>query len=322
MSAPYTYPQFFYQTPYLYPFHNQPIITPFVPPCPLPPSPRGDAGGRRVRFEDEDPYPQTRPRPPSWYAGMPGTAPAPNPAPFPSPPMMYVPLPVPVAGPPPSYAHQRRRSDGAIPGMHPGWVPVPWMTYPYPQYPAPPPSQFHPLLNGEGQTPLLFFDLSIHAFNPLRVASPGSTTGKALTLEELQQQATYPGVTKMIITCDAIPQWPITLEPVDVNSNFLSVNRGANPQPITLGDVLVAIHRHLQTQISHRDWVKLSNDEATQIARAYTRRCRTFPSAESFEASQGVRKVDYLKDRYVFKGLTRRRGEDGFEYVKLLVGLR
>ena len=314
MSA---YPQYFYQTPYLYPFHNQPVISPFIPPCALPPSP---AGGRRVHFEDEGTYPQTRPRPPSWYAGMPGTAPPPNPAPFPSPPMMYVPLPMPVAGPPPGYTHHRRRSDGAIPGVQGGWVHVPWVTYPYQQQPAPPPSQFHPLLNGETQSPMLLFDMSIHSFNPLRITSPGSTSGRSLSLDELQQQATHPGVTKMIITCDAIPQWPITLEPANNNSNYLSVHRTVDNQPITLGDILVAIHRHLQIQISHRDWVKLSNDDTTQISRAYTRRCRTFPSVEQFETSQGVRRVDYLKDKYIFKGLTRRRGEDGFEHVKLLIG--
>ncbi|CAL1700046.1 unnamed protein product [Somion occarium] len=320
MNAPYVYPQFFYQTPYLYPYHNQPVNSPFIPSCALPPSPHGDAGTRRVRFADEEQYPQTRPRPPSWHAGMAGMAPPPNPAPFPSPPVLYAPLPMPVAGPPPGYVPQRRRSDGNVPGMNHAWIPVPWIAYPQPQYQARPPPQFHPLLNGETQTPMLFFDLSVHAFDPLRLISPGRRAGKSLALDELQQQATHPGVTRMVITCDAIPQWPITLEPYDDQSNYLSVPRASYDQPITLGDILVAIHRALQTQISHRDWVKLTNEDATAVARAYTRRCRTYPSAEQFEASQGVRKVDYLKDRYIFKGLTRRRGDDGFEYVKLLTG--
>ena len=307
-------------------------MSPFIPPTHLPPSPRMDEGSRRVRFADEEEfYPPTRPRPPSWHAGMAGTAPAPNPLPFPSPPFVYNPLPPVAVGPPPGYAPHRRRSDTSVPGGHPAWLSMPaWMVYP--QYaqpvPAPPPSQFHPLLNGEGgNRPLLFFDLSVHAFNPVRISSHGQTTGTSLTLDELSQQATHPGVTRIKIVCDAISQWPIVLEPQHdrpstSGSGYLSVPAASSYGPITVGDILVAIHRVMQTQISHRDWVRLSAEQESSIARAYTRRCRTFPSAEEFEARQGVRKVDYLLDRFVFRGLTRIGRDDGFETVRLLVGPR
>ncbi|KAH8096660.1 hypothetical protein BXZ70DRAFT_329226 [Cristinia sonorae] len=332
MASPYVYPQYLYNTPYLWPYYHQGAISPFIPPAHLPPpSPRVGDGARRVRFADEEEqYPPTRPRPPSWHAGMAGTAPPPNPMPFPSPPFAYAPLPpvgMPPIGPPAGYVPHRRRSDTSVPGGHPAWVSIPtWMVYPqFQPVPASPPSQFHPLLNGEGgNRPLLHFDLSVHAFNPLRISSHGQTTGTALTLDELSQQATHPGVTRMEIICDAISQWPIVLEPQPdrpSQSGYLSVPSGpASYGPITVGDILVAIHRVLQTQISHRDWVKLSAQEEANVARAYTRRCRTFPSAEEFEARQGVRKVDYLLERFMFRGLTRIRGTDGFELVRLLVG--
>lgn len=158
----------------------------------------------------------------------------------------------------------------------------------------------------------------------MRITSSSQTSGTPLNLDELAQQATHPGVTRMKIICDLIPQWDVILEPqrdYASSSGYLAVPHEpvASNQPITLGDVLVAVHRMLQTQITHRDWARLSNTEATNIARAYTRRCRTFPSAEQFEASQGVRRVDYLLDRFLFKGLVRLRGEDGFETVKLIV---
>ncbi|TCD59970.1 hypothetical protein EIP91_010960 [Steccherinum ochraceum] len=330
MASPYGYPQYLYSTPYLWPYYHQTPTSPFIPATQFPPSPRVQE--RRVRFSDDDEqYPPTRHRPPSWHAGMAGTAPPPNPAPFPSPPYAYGHLPpvatMPPVGPPPGYAPHRRRSDTSIPpGGHPAWVSIPtWMVYPQPAPVAPPPSQFHPLLNGEGgNRPLLFFDLSLHAFNPLRISSYGHTTGTTLTLDELSQQATHPGVTRMEIICDTISQWPIILEPQQdrPSSGYLSVpsSSAANFGPITVGDILVAIHRVLQTQISHRDWVQLSDSQETAIARAYTRRCRTFPSAEEFESRQGVRKVDYLLDKFVFRGLTRLRGEGGFEVVRLLVG--
>ncbi|THH27636.1 hypothetical protein EUX98_g6545 [Antrodiella citrinella] len=333
MSSPYAYPS--YLTPYLWPYYQQVPNSPFIPPAQVPLSPRSSEASRRVRFSDgDDQYPPTRPRPPSWHAGMAGSAPPPNPQYFPSPPFIYNQLPpvaMPSVGPPPGYVPHRRSSDTAVHnGGHPAWVTVPtWMVYPQPAMVAPPPSQFHPLLNGEGgNRPLLFFDLSVHTFNPLRIPSHGRTTGIALTYDELSQQATHPGVTRMEIICDAISQWPIVLEPQldrPANSRYLNVPSSPSADfsgPITVGDVLVAIHRVMQTQISHRDWVQLSPAQETNVARAYTRRCRTFPSLEEFESRQGVRRVDYLGDKIVFKGLTRLRGDDGFELVRLLIGPR
>jgi len=188
---------------------------------------------------------------------------------------------------------------------------------------APPPAQFHPLLNGETvQEPLIHFDLSLDSFTPMRVTRAGNTHGTPLSVDELKQQATHPGVTRMTIVIDGIPQWPVRLsQSNNPTASYLSVpdqwsTALEQHTPITLGDILVALHRMLQMQVSHRDWVKLSQDESTVVARAYTRRCRTFGSEDRFLASQGVRRVDYLKDKYIFKGLVRMRGEDGFDQVR------
>lgn len=130
----------------------------------------------------------------------------------------------------------------------------------------------------------------------------------------------------MVITCDEIPQWRVVLEPYEErpsNAGYLGVPTDSrSAAPITVHDVLFAIHKMLQRQISHRDWVDLSSDRATSVARAYTRRCRTFPTTQAFEESQGVRRVDYLLDKYYFKGLMQPRGEQGFENMRLLVGRR
>lgn len=129
----------------------------------------------------------------------------------------------------------------------------------------------------------------------------------------------------MVITCDDVPQWKVVLEPCNErpsNNGYLTVPSDDTLKPITVNDVLVAIHKMFQRQIRHRDWVALSQDKATAVARAYTRRCRTFPTTQAFEESQGVRRVDFLEDRYMFKGLVRQRGEQGFENLRLLVGKR
>jgi hypothetical protein len=126
----------------------------------------------------------------------------------------------------------------------------------------------------------------------------------------------------MRITCDFIRQWPIELEytPYDMHGQYFSLPsvNGTVP-PITVGDVLYAIHRTLHQQITHLDWGRLTLSEEIAIARAYTRRCRSIPSVAELEASQGVKKVDFLLERYMFRGLVRGYGEDDYDEWKLIV---
>jgi len=178
----------------------------------------------------------------------------------------------------------------------------------------------HPLLNGEAPRPDFGFDLSSPTFRPVRYVGPGQTT--VLSLEEMRETATHPAITQMRITCDVIPQWPIELvySPYDIHGDHLSLPpvSGTVP-PITLGDVLFAIHRVLQTQITHLDWGRLSVSEEIAIARAYTRRCRSVPSIAQLEASQGVKRVDFLLDKFIFRGLVRDPNSHGFNDWKLIV---
>lgn len=133
-----------------------------------------------------------------------------------------------------------------------------------------------------------------------------------LSPDELREPATFPTITSMRITHDAIPQWPIDLQYVHGEYD------AGNPLPLTVGDVLYMIHSSLQRQISHSDWARLSQSEETAIARAYTRRYRSIPSSAELEARQGVKRVDYLMDRHVFRGLIRAADGDGFYNWRLL----
>ena len=69
--------------------------------------------------------------------------------------------------------------------------------------------------------------------------------------------------------------------------------------------------------ISHVDWAKLSMTEETQVARAYTKRCRSAASQEMMIRAQGVKKVDFLLEKVWFKGLLR-IGES-YEQMRLVV---
>ena len=332
MAAPFAYPQFYYPTPYISPFYNTPHVSPFIPPVALPGSPNlAPQPERHVRWEDDPPFP--RQRRPSWHGAGPA-APA-NAVPFPSPPIYVTPLPpmvpLPAQAPMPAFTHQRRRSDTCLP--LPAWVTYPTMLHPATfQSPQPAPAahpQIHPLLDGETAAgPKLLFDLSYHTFSPQRITSYNQTSGTPLTLEELLQPATHPPVRRMTIRCELVPDWPIVLEPHTTSrdrsrerSPFLSVSaREAQDAPITVYDVLMAIYRTLQRRITQTDWARLSTRQVTAISSAYTRRSRTYPSVQAFEDAQGVRRVDYLVDQYMFRGIMRESVQDGFSKMKLLVG--
>jgi hypothetical protein len=61
----------------------------------------------------------------------------------------------------------------------------------------------------------------------------------------------------------------------------------------------------------------LSDSKRTAVEKAYSRRCTSDPSMAEFEARRGVKKVDYLLDKVLFRGLV---WVDDFKTMKLIVG--
>ncbi|KAH7920761.1 hypothetical protein BV22DRAFT_778543 [Leucogyrophana mollusca] len=298
MSGPFVYSPSTYEPTRYYTNYNQPQRSPFIPPATLfssspytPSSPfaSGPSTPRSVHFEDG--YwnnPRPRPRRPSWHAGMASTPPSPS----------FLQLP--------TMGHHRRHSFGNHSYRSP-FAELP-PSSPWSYRPSIPQFQIHPLLNGEAFRSDFYFDLASPTFAPLRWIGPGQSV--AISVDELREPATYPSITSLRITHDAIPNWPIDLEE--------NGDAYAAPVPITLGDILYSIHASLHRQITHQDWAQLSLSEETAIARAYTRRCRSVPSAAQLEASQGVKRVDYLLDKHFFRGLVRAPDEDGFYHWTLL----
>ncbi|KAJ7198593.1 hypothetical protein GGX14DRAFT_469937 [Mycena pura] len=178
----------------------------------------------------------------------------------------------------------------------------------YPQFPRQ--LHIHPLLNGDVPNELLF-DMSLSYFAPRRLVGPEQAV--SLTPTDIQQPAFFPPVTKLRIVCDMIPNWPIDL--------VYAHGIGMSAPPVTLGDVLVAIHKVMHQRITHQDWGRLSMSQETLISRAFTRRCRKESVRhEQYHShlelrQQGVKVVDYLHGRNLFRGLV--RSEDG--YVKMIV---
>jgi hypothetical protein len=177
----------------------------------------------------------------------------------------------------------------------------------------PQPLQIHPWLNGDMPSPEFVFDLSSSNFHPCRAVGLDHLEVVPLSLQDLQQPAIYPPITKLRIVCDLIPNWPIDV-----------VCSTGMPVPITLGDIVVTIHQKMHQRITHLDWQRLSMSEEGLIARAFTRRCRResihqgvpyHSDDELPERQLGVKVVDFLLGRNMFRGLV--RSADG--YVKMVV---
>ena|ERR1700722_1246783 len=318
MSSPHRYTPQLYpaSNPYVDSYFNQTQPSPFIPDTTLyPHSPYSSAPNtpRRVHFNDDTLFPEyqtTRSRRPSWHAGQIPAFISSMPIPQTDYGIHYIP-------PPETSSHTRRHSFSNTPYNNTPWTSPaqPYASWLYP--PQPPAFQIHPFLNGESPRRDFYFDLSSPKFYPVRWVGP--TQVVPITMDQLQEPATHPSITRLRIICDIIPQWPIDLEYNPYAQGGLHIP--TPPVPISLGDILVALHRSLHMRISHIDWAKLSVSRETAVSRAYTRRCKNIPSLSQFELSQGVRRVDYLLEKVMFKGLVRVHGTaDGFETMKLIVG--
>ncbi|KAJ7434958.1 hypothetical protein FB451DRAFT_1310528 [Mycena latifolia] len=174
------------------------------------------------------------------------------------------------------------------------------------------PLQIHPWLNGDTPSPVFHFDLAPGQFAPLRMVNANPPQSAVLGVAEISEPAFHPPLNALRILHPRIPFWPVDLAlPEEL--------AGAVPPPISLGDVLVALHRSLHERISHADWAALSAEDEQAVTKAFVQRCRAeavrsgVPPAhlrdrEVTERNQGVKRVDFLLGKTVFKGLVRAPG--------------
>ena len=298
MSDPYLYNHVAFQpTSYLNYTPYEPIRSPFIPSATfasspiLSTSPYLGPSTYPQAYEESygygDTYLPPLSRRPSWHAGMAS-----------SPYMQQTELP---------YYRSRRRSFSNCCGSISNLLPWAYSRHGYSSD-----IELHPLLNGDPPYPGFYFDLSSPTFSPMRRIDRGESI--LLSQEELYQPATNPPITRMRITHHSIPQWPIDFR-LQYDEYQMA---GGTQSPITMGDVLYMIYMSLRRQITHDDWYQLSSFKHDAVTQAYYRRCRSVPSLETLEVSQGVKRVDYLKENYMFAGLIRALDEDGFFHWKLL----
>ncbi|KAJ6575953.1 hypothetical protein DFH09DRAFT_915127, partial [Mycena vulgaris] len=173
--------------------------------------------------------------------------------------------------------------------------------------PQPAPMLIHPFLNGDTPSPAFHLDLAPTAFLPMRLVSTNPPSGALISGTELREPAFHPPLYTLRILHPRLPFWPIDL----------ALPSGAYGQPpISLADVLVAMHRSLHTRISHAEWATLGRDDEARVTRAFAARCRAealrsgvppvqLRDKELAVRNQGVLRVDFLQGKTVFKGLVR-----------------
>ncbi|KAK0449660.1 uncharacterized protein EV420DRAFT_1312806 [Desarmillaria tabescens] len=152
--------------------------------------------------------------------------------------------------------------------------------------------QMNPWLTGYVQAGLgyLWFDFSMAAFNPIRVDNMGIQV--PLGMNELNSPATYPHIQYMTVICDAMPCLPIT-------------GIGDGSRWLSLGDVLQGLYRMMMWRISREEWQSFPESDKAAIAKAFTRRCRARwnPQLVRAERQDGVKRVDLLLGKTMFRGL-------------------
>lgn len=293
--------------------------SPYIPPAPYGPGSPYDGYDDLPRLVPATGPPGSGPNSPFVQPASPYGTPSPH----------YSPLPLAHPGlpPAPTVNFHRRRSfsdyfrhpfQSASTGFLPGSGLVSGHV-------SPQTTQIHPLLNGETGTPSLSLNLADPRFEPYRILPTPSREAVILTHQEAAQPATYPPCYRLRIKIERTPQWPIELQynyrQTSSSLGLFSPSSSSGveaipPQaPITVGDVLIMIHRSMQTPISHLDWGRLTASEQAAVTRAYARRVAGNPG----EAQVGVKRVDFLLDRYMFRGMVRRRGNEGWEVFRLIV---
>ncbi|KAJ7607135.1 hypothetical protein DFH06DRAFT_1066802 [Mycena polygramma] len=213
--------------------------------------------------------------------------------------------------------HRRAHSFGAANAPPPpSWLNNP-IGNPYaPAAAAQPALQIHPWLNGDAPSPIFHFDLAPLQFAPMRLVNANPPQAAPLGVAEIREPAFHPPQTALRILHPRLPFWPI-----DLALPSSSPTSPVPPQiPISLGDVLVALHRALHERISHADWETLSEEDRQAVTKAFTKRCRAeavrsrvppphLRDREVAARNDGVKRVDFLLGKTVFKGLVRVPGD-------------
>ncbi|KAJ7636409.1 hypothetical protein FB45DRAFT_788608, partial [Roridomyces roridus] len=175
------------------------------------------------------------------------------------------------------------------------------------------PEQIHPRLAGTAPSSTFFYDLSYSRFLPQRIfhplPPPHPPQYAMLSSRDFNEPAFHPPRTKLRLLFSRLPFWPVDLALPEAMPEHVNI-------PISVGDVLVALHHALHARISATDYWTLGETDRRAVRDAFAQRCRAeavrsgvpptqLYDVEKREKAQGLRKVDFLCGKTVFTGLVK-----------------
>lgn len=117
------------------------------------------------------------------------------------------------------------------------------------------------------------------------------------------QPATYPGVSTLSITAVADEITPIFPWPATVCSKHPAL-------PVTVEDVLRLLYDNFQELITHNEFGCLTRQRVEVMRHAYRRRVDALAGLAAPE--EGFKRIDFLGDRHMFRGLEPAPDGQGF----------
>jgi len=148
---------------------------------------------------------------------------------------------------------------------------------------------------GRSSTPHIHYDLRDSPHRALVTTNPQLS---ALSPGHLRASITNPAVAGIKIISKNFP-WEI-----DVESDRSSA-------PITVEDVITSIHEALDKHIASSEWWIVTDEVRNRVAKQYERNCDASSGSSRHRGevekprhrSEGVRRIDWLLDNFVMKGL-------------------
>jgi len=161
--------------------------------------------------------------------------------------------------------------------------------------PSPPPSghsgvQVNSLIAYHPHRPLLVMDLA----KPLSKVKLGGDLHVPVRDIDLDQLATSSPLSSMRIQCELF-QWPVNV-------------RCSKKTGITHRDVILAVREVLYTNIKQKEWEVVKDPHREWVKQAFERRCRNSEDLYAIERQRGLRRVDMLTEKTIWKGISTRDG--------------
>ncbi|TFK71250.1 hypothetical protein BDN72DRAFT_837829 [Pluteus cervinus] len=98
-------------------------------------------------------------------------------------------------------------------------------------------------------------------------------------------------LTEMVIVSRHLEQWPVVVR---------------KPTGLRCGDILEAIYHNYQKPLTREEQRQIGHDYLERCRKAFQLRCKESPGLPAYNEKCGLRRVDLLRGKRIFKGLTQK----------------